>query len=67
MPMLNLIQTMTNNKSISQKLIWQIGKADSKNLIALLENDRKPNDELIALLALSKPIKDNSDNTSKEI
>ncbi|STZ09429.1 Uncharacterised protein [Moraxella caprae] len=58
---------MTNNKSAPQKLIWQIGKADGKNLIALLENDRKANDELTALLALSKPIKDNTNNTPKEI
>lgn len=58
---------MTNNKSAPQKLIWQTDKADGKNLMALLENDRKANDELTALLALSKPIKDNTDNIPKEI
>lgn len=33
--------------------------------MALLENDRKPNDELTILLTLSKSIKDNTDNTPK--
>ncbi|UYZ75136.1 hypothetical protein LP123_03975 [Moraxella bovis] len=58
---------MANNKSAPQKLIWQTDKADGKNLMALLQNDRKANDELTTLLALSKTIKDNADNTPKEI